>query len=133
MDQTDARLLRRKRSLLLKRIATLQDFVRGSVVLMKRPCAYPRCRKCARGERHESWVMTTSVKGRTRTVYLGRGRLEEGRRMTAQYGALMDLIEQVSDINRLLLLARAAPSGRAGGGEHATGRQTSGGISGESR
>jgi len=110
MDTLWLRRLRRKRALLLKRMARIQDFVRGSVVLMKRPCTYPGCRKCASGERHPTWVLTYSSGGRTRTVYLGKDRLPAARRSVEDYHHLMGLIEQVAQINLMLLRQQAAAS-----------------------
>ena len=114
---------------MLEQIAGIQDFIRGSVVLMKRPCTYPGCRRCAAGRRHESWVMSVSKKGRTKTVYLGAGRLEEARRMVAQYHRFMDLVEEVSDINRALLAAQKTCSDK--GGKNAAGGKGSRGVSKE--
>ena len=85
MDVREARRLRQKRKLLLRRMAGIEEFLRGSVVLMKRPCTYPGCRKCASGERHPTWGLTVSEKGKTRTVYLGLRRLDAARRMTENY------------------------------------------------
>ena len=82
--------------------------MRGSVVLMKRPCTYEGCRKCAAGERHPTWVLTLSVKGKTRTVYLGSGRVDAARRMTENYRRLMALVEQAAEVNRVLLTGRVS-------------------------
>ena len=106
MEEREARRLRQKRTLLLKRAAQIEEFLRGSVVLMKRRCVYPRCRKCASGERHPTWVLTVSLRGKTRTVYLGASRLDAARRMTENYRRLMALVEQAAEVNRVLLTGR---------------------------
>ena len=41
--------------------------LRGSVLKLRRACGKPNCR-CAQGEPHESWVLSYSVKGRTRML-----------------------------------------------------------------
>lgn len=115
MDVREARRLRQKRKLLLRRMAGIEEFLRGSVVLMKRPCTYPGCRKCASGERHPTWGLTVSEKGKTRTVYLGLRRLDAARRMTENYRRLQTLVEQISTINRALVTGRASP--RKGSGD----------------
>jgi hypothetical protein len=71
-------------SRLLRRLARTQPIVQGSFYLLKRRCGNPHCR-CARGELHESWVITRSQggKGRTFTVPVeDRARL---RRLTQEY------------------------------------------------
>jgi hypothetical protein len=106
MDEKEVRRFGQKRKLLLKRTARIEEFVRGSVVLMKRPCADRRCRKCASGERHPTWVLTLSEKGKTRTVYLGAVRAPAARRMSENYRRLGALIEEVAQINLVLLTGR---------------------------
>jgi hypothetical protein len=69
---------------LLRRLARSQPMVQGSFYLLKRRCGNPNCR-CARGQLHETWVITRSQggKGRTFTVPVeDRGRL---RQLTQEY------------------------------------------------
>lgn len=106
MEEREARRLRQERTLLVRRMGRIEEFLRGSVVLMRRPCTSPRCRKCASGERHPTWGLTYSQAGKTRTVYLGAGRLDAARRMTENYRRLMALVEQAVEVNRALLTGR---------------------------
>jgi hypothetical protein len=123
MEEKAERRLRQKRQLLRRRAAGIEEFVRGSVVLMKRPCTYDGCRKCAAGERHPTWVLTVSVQGKTRTVYLGAGRVDAARRMTENYRRLMALVEQAAEVNRVLLTGRdSVRKGRADGQGEARGQ-----------
>ena len=74
-------------SRLLRRLARTQPMVQGSFYLLKRWCGNPNCR-CARGELHETWVITRSQggKGRTFTVPVeDRGRLRQLTREYRQY------------------------------------------------
>jgi hypothetical protein len=69
---------------LLRRLARSQSMVQGSFYLLKRRCGNPNCR-CARGQLHETWVITRSQggKGRTYTVPVEeRARL---RQLTQEY------------------------------------------------
>lgn len=107
MDADQRRLFERKRKLLLTRLAATGQFIRGSVVLMKRRCTRPQCPRCLSGQRHPTWVLTYSRKGKTRTVYLGQKRLDDARRMVAQHKVLMDLVDQIAEINLALLIQKA--------------------------
>ena len=122
MTNRERRQLERKRKRLLEKMAEISEFVRGSVVLMKRRCTYPRCRKCASGERHPTWVMTVSRAGKTHTVYLGNKRLAPARRMVENYRTLLALIQEIADVNLALLTHK--PLSRKGAGREATGRRT---------
>jgi hypothetical protein len=70
---------------------------------MKRRCTYPRCRKCASGQGHPTWVLTVSRQGKTHTVYLGARRRAPAQCMAESYRRLLGLIEQIADVNLALL------------------------------
>src|SRR3989304_7196713 len=85
MEERERRRLAQKRKLLWKRVAEIEEFLRGSVVLMKRRCIFAGCRKCASGVRHPTWVLTVNRKGKTQTVYVGKSRLAEAKRLGGNY------------------------------------------------
>lgn len=58
--------------------------VKGSVYTLRRRCSKPSCR-CARGEMHETVVMTASVGGKTRLWTLSADQISELRRRTERY------------------------------------------------
>lgn len=125
MDDIERRRLERKRKILHGQMARIEEFLRGSVVLMKRPCTYPKCRKCASGERHPTWGLTVSQRGKTRTIYLGVKRLDAARRMTENYRRLQVIVEQISTINRSLVTGRVS-TGKGYGDVRAEGRPEGG-------
>ena len=59
---------RRARSRLAQ-IVHQEDFLRGSVVTMRRTCGKPRCR-CTRGEKHVSLYLAVRDGGKRRMVYV---------------------------------------------------------------
>ena len=105
MDRSERKRLLRRRRLLLKRVGATEEFLRGSVVLMKRKCVRPGCRRCAEGEGHPTWVLTYSENGKTRTVYLGEKRLAEARRLVENYRRVVEWIEEASRASLALLKA----------------------------
>ena len=106
MDEGELRRLAQKRRLLWKRVVEIEEFVRGSVVLMKRRCIFTGCRKCASGERHPTWVLTVNRKGKTQTVYVGKSRLAEAQRLVDNYRRAKGLLEEVAQINLALFRGR---------------------------
>ncbi len=116
MDDAAERELKRTRTALRRNLASLGDFVRGSVVLMKRRCTYPGCRKCASGQGHPAWVLTLSRKGKTHTVYLGARRRVQAQQMVQNYRRLQGLLEELANVNLALLTGRplAQKGGRNG-------------------
>jgi hypothetical protein len=114
VEEAVQRELKRKRAALRRRLASCGEFVRGSVVLMKRRCMYPGCRKCAVGEGHPTWVLTVSRQGKTHTVYLGAGRRARVQVLAGNYRKLLALIEEIADVN-LALLTGKLRGGKGGG------------------
>jgi len=98
-------LVQRKRAL-LRGLRDIQDFIRGSVVVLKRPCTYPGCRRCAEGLKHPAVYHTVSQDGKTQTTYLGASLAEQARGQVAAYKRLLGLWEEVSQINLTLLTGK---------------------------
>ena len=122
MTNRERRRLERTRERLLGKVAEIREFVRGSVVLMKRRCTYPRCRKCASGERHPTWVLTVSRGGKTQTVYLGTKRLAQAQAMVENYRTLLAWVQEIADVNLALLTDK--PLSNKGADRDATRRTT---------
>ena len=58
--------------------------IKGTVYTLRRKCSKPACR-CARGEKHESVVLTASIGGKTRLWMIPKDRLEEVQEQTERY------------------------------------------------
>jgi hypothetical protein len=90
------------------------DLVRGSVVVLHRPCTRERCARCRSGERHPATYLSYKNQGRTRLIYLSAELQPTARQWVKNYRRLMEVIEQVCEINREIL--------RASGGRKRPGR-----------
>jgi hypothetical protein len=84
------------------------DFVRGSVVVLRRPCTYGNCRLCREGKRHPATYLSMKEKGRTRLIYLPKRLIPQVKGWVAQWRRLENLLHQMSQTNAqiLRLLAR---------------------------
>jgi hypothetical protein len=58
--------------------------VQGSLYLLRRTCGKPTCR-CARGQRHASWVLTRSEDGRSRLYTVPAAKRGRLRTLTREY------------------------------------------------
>lgn len=105
MARDDKKRILRERRRWLTEIHSITEFIRGSVVVLRRPCSYKACTRCAKGIRHPGLYHTVSKKGKTQTTYLGASAAPVCRKGVAAYKRLMELIEQVSDLNLILLIA----------------------------
>jgi hypothetical protein len=61
-----------------------QPMVQGSFYRLRRKCGKPNCR-CARGELHESWVITRSEQGQDRIYSVPTDQRAQLRQWTAEY------------------------------------------------
>ena len=109
MDITERRMLLSKRRDLLQKVMNTPDFVRGSVVRVKRRCNKPGCRMCASGRGHPTYVLTYSKGGKTRTAHLGHDLVAAARRMKENYRQVTDWVEEISQINLALLKGGRVP------------------------
>lgn len=64
-------LLDQKRLSLIKQLLQPLPMIFGSLYQMHRSCGNPRC-KCARGELHSSWYLSTRKDKKTNLIYIGK-------------------------------------------------------------
>ena len=96
-------LLRKKRKL-LKEIHEIEDFILGSVTVLKKPCTYPRCKKCASGVKHPTVYHSLKIEGKTKLTYLGNKLEPKARKWLANYRTMQALIKELSWVNLELLI-----------------------------
>ena len=70
--------------------------VHGSLIRMARRCGNPTCRCTLKDQKHVSWCLGVSEKGRTRMKHIPKA--EEGavQRWVKQYQQARQLLEQIS-------------------------------------
>lgn len=64
-------LLDQKRLSLIKTLLQPLPMISGSLYQMHRSCGNPHC-KCARGELHSSWYLSTRKGNKTKLIYIGK-------------------------------------------------------------
>jgi len=106
MDEEKRRQLRDEKRRLLKQIRSLHEAIRGSVVVLRRRCSYPGCRRCAAGFKHPALYHTVSKNGKTQTTYLGERLAPACRDGVESYRRLTERIERLSQINLALLIGK---------------------------
>lgn len=84
---------------LWKQLVNMKDFVRGSVVMLKRPCIYKGCRKCKSGIKHPTIYYSISRKNKTTLIYLPRDIQAMVKEMIKNYKEILSLLDKISEIN----------------------------------
>ncbi len=103
--------LNEERNELVKTLLRPGKMVQGSLYQIARVCGNPNC-KCARGQKHVSWYLSTREKGRTKLTYVGPVipmQLEErAQRYQRRRKRLARIREIDREISRLLNMLRDA-------------------------
>jgi hypothetical protein len=81
----------------LARLVSREQLIRGNLALLKHTCGKAGCR-CQRGEKHESFYLAQSYKGKKRMVYIPKELEKEIRQWVKQYRKSRTLIEKLSRI-----------------------------------
>jgi len=102
LDRAVAELMKR-RFLLWRDVVQAGDFVRGSVVVLRRPCVRKTCGRCRSGEKHPATYLSVKEKGKTRLVYLPKGWVAQAKGWTAEWRRLAGLLGEMSRVNVELL------------------------------
>ena len=100
------RLLARRRQLGGK-VTPTAEVLRGSVVLLRRPCTYKGCRKCASGQRHAATYLGYREGGKLRWLYLPKALIGQARQRVKNYRELEDRLRELSLLNVAILREEA--------------------------
>lgn len=105
MGKSESRMvvLVKKRFKIWRAVVTVGDFVRGSVVVLRRPCTYRNCRVCRSGKRHPATYLSMKEKGRTRLIYLTKERVPHARQWVREWKRLEKLLREMSKTNAEIL------------------------------
>lgn len=87
---------RQARSELHQLLERSDGLVHGSLIRMARRCGNPKCRCALKDEKHESWCLGVSQKGRARMKHIPRDQEARVRRWVQQYQRARDLLETIS-------------------------------------
>jgi len=87
---------RQARSQLHQLLERADGLVHGSLIRMARRCGNPRCRCALKDQKHESWSLGVSQKGRTRMKHIPREQEERVQRWVRDYQQARALLETIS-------------------------------------
>jgi hypothetical protein len=87
---------RQARSQLHQLLEQADGLVHGSLIRMARRCGNPQCRCTLKDQKHESWCLGVSQKGRTRMKHVPKDQEERVRRWVQEYQRARELLETIS-------------------------------------
>jgi hypothetical protein len=98
--------LKRERALLMERMVSLAQLMRGSVFCRFSTCSRPVC-SCHQGKKHgpRSYIVIVE-RGRQRQHYIPNDQVAAARSSVKQYNELLKLVDRVTAINLKLMQQR---------------------------
>lgn len=96
-------LIRRMLQARLKRLATTNPLLAGSLGLVYRPCGTPSCRCHHGGPKHAAHQLTFKEQGRSRSVYVPKELVEEVRQGLAARQRLDQLLQEIHQLSTALI------------------------------
>jgi hypothetical protein len=104
-------MLKKRRDAKMRKLASIGAVVQGSLVSVK----HKACK-------HTAHMLTFPVKGKTHTVYVPLGMVEEVREWTENYKALKESVRDISKLN-LAIIHNYVPTKRAAARSRVKSRQ----------
>ena len=102
MASPNIRSWERTRTGLLKRLAKIGPFIKGSLVEIHRACGNPNC-SCARGMGHSGWYLTYKYKAKTQTLYVPVDLKQEVQAWVAEHQKLRLLMTRVDEMQKKII------------------------------
>jgi len=87
---------RAARSQLLQLLKQADGLVHGSMILMRRRCGNPNCRCATKDQKHQSWYLGMTRKGKTRMKHIGKDKEPMVRRWAEADRKARHLLDQIS-------------------------------------
>lgn len=87
-----------KKFKLWKQLLDYGDFMRGSMVTLKRPCTYKGCTRCQKGIKHPTTYHSISRKSKTTLIYLPKHIQPTVKRLIDNYRKVASLMDQISEV-----------------------------------
>jgi len=84
------------RSQMRQLLERADGLIHGSLIRMARTCGKAGCRCALKGQKHESWYLGVSAKGKPRMKHIPSGREPQVRRWVQAYQHARALLEQMS-------------------------------------
>lgn len=105
------KMTEKRRDAKLKQLGEIRPFVTASLVKIHRKCGNKTCR-CASGEGHPAHLLTMKVRGKTKSVYVPIGLVDEVKIWVDNHKRLKKIIREVSN-QSLALIHKHVPESRA--------------------
>src|SRR5258707_11512663 len=96
------------------RLAPDKPVLAATLTQVRKRCGQPTCH-CYHGQPHLAWHLTYKVQGKTRTVYVPQGLLDEVRAWIAEHQRLKTLLDEIHQLTVALIRSHTRHQRRKAG------------------
>ena len=114
-------VLESRRDARIRELASVGPLLQGSLTRIRVRCGNPNCR-CARGEKHQSHILTKKVRGKTKSLYVPVDMVEEVRGWIEEHRRVKLLLKEISELNEKIVRGHVATR-RSRGAKRAAGAE----------
>ena len=95
-------VLKARRKSAIKKLTNGKPFIEGSLTKIRVTCGNPNCR-CAKGEKHTSHILTKKVKGKSKSVYVPVGMVEEVGKWVLEHRRIKKELKEISALSEQII------------------------------
>ncbi len=103
MRQLSKKILRQRIKATINKLADADGCVAGSLVKISRKCGRPNCRCATGGPKHEAYLLSSKVKGKTKSVYVPVNLIEEVQQWVNEHRQIKDLLKQIDRMSEQII------------------------------
>lgn len=94
----------KKRQAVMDKIASLRPVIRGSIVILKRPCIRQGCQKCKQGLFHPATYLSVTKNRKTHISYLPKYAIRDVEKAKLNYKKAKELLDVLCEVDLNILL-----------------------------
>ena len=103
MQNKELSRLKKKKYYLINKLKNTEDFIRGSITIIKRKCGNKKCRCQSGGEKHPGIYFSVTLNKKTKLIYLGNKKIDRAKYLLKNHEVLKKLLDDIVFINLEIL------------------------------
>lgn len=102
-DRISEEMLKRRINARIKKLGESKVFISGSLIRTGRKCGNPNCRCANGGEKHPCVLLTSKVRGKTKSVYVPVDMEDEVAQWVKEHKKIKQLLKEVDTLSRQII------------------------------
>jgi hypothetical protein len=108
MKQVSIAMLKKQINNRINKLGKSKPFIVGSFVESKRKCGSKTCACANGGKLHNAHILTKRKNGKTKTIYIPVGMVDELEEWSLEYKKIKKLIQEIDELSEKVIIATKA-------------------------